>query len=154
MFNSLKTILYLFLAFVFAINNIAIATKSNIELDEISKQEIIDRLSAFTHSCKQNEPCAKLANNTLEDSSGKNRTAEDIYNKYCVACHLAGILGAPKKGNSQDWKKHLANHKGNFNDMWHSAIKGIGAMPPRGNCSNCSDDEIKSTIEFMSGLRP
>lgn len=154
MLKQSKNILYLFIVSMFLISNSSTAKNIDKDLDETSKQEIIERLSPFIHNCKQGEPCAALASTVADKSSGKARTAEDIYNKFCSACHLSGILDAPKKGNLQDWEKHLARHKGSFTDMWHSAIKGIGAMPPRGNCADCSDDEIKMTVEFMSGLKP
>ncbi|MGL4930710.1 MAG: c-type cytochrome [Plesiomonas sp.] len=30
------------------------------------------------------------------------------------------------------------------------AISGINQMPPRGTCTDCSDDEIKAAIEYMT----
>jgi cytochrome c5 len=34
--------------------------------------------------------------------------------------------------------------------VWQNAINGINAMPPRGTCADCSDDEIKAAIEHMT----
>jgi cytochrome c5 len=33
--------------------------------------------------------------------------------------------------------------------LLHSAINGKNAMPPRGTCATCSDDELKAAIEYM-----
>ena len=33
--------------------------------------------------------------------------------------------------------------------MLKNAINGINAMPPKGMCMECSDDEIKDAIEYM-----
>ena len=32
-----------------------------------------------------------------------------------------------------------------------NAINGINAMPPKGTCANCSDDELMAAIKYMSG---
>ncbi len=73
-------------------------------------------------------------------------SGEDIYNKACVACHGAGVLGAPKLQNAADWQPRL--EKG-FDTVWQNAINGFNAMPARGTCASCSDDDIKAAIEYM-----
>ena len=74
------------------------------------------------------------------------RSGADVYNKACVACHTSGVLGAPKLQNAGDWSPRL--EKG-FDVVWQNAINGINAMPPRGTCGDCSDEEIKAAIEHM-----
>ena len=74
-------------------------------------------------------------------------SGEDVYNKACVACHAAGVLGAPKLNNATDWSPRL--EKG-FDAVLSNAINGFNAMPPKGTCMNCSDDEIKAAIEYMT----
>ena len=74
------------------------------------------------------------------------RSGTDVYNNACVACHGSGVLGAPKLQNAGDWSPRL--EKG-FDTVWQNAINGINAMPPRGTCGDCSDDEIKAAIEHM-----
>ncbi len=72
------------------------------------------------------------------------RSGEQVYQAACFACHGSGALGAPK--TKADWEPRIA--KG-MDVIWDNAIKGINAMPPRGTCMDCSDDEIKAAIEFM-----
>ncbi|TDF35515.1 cytochrome c5 family protein [Alteromonadaceae bacterium M269] len=74
------------------------------------------------------------------------RSGSDVYNASCVACHGAGVLGAPKKGDAAGWGPRL---EAGFDTVWQNALNGKGAMPPRGTCGNCSDDDIKAAIEFM-----
>jgi len=76
------------------------------------------------------------------------RSGEDVYGAACAACHGAGILGAPKNGDKAAWDDRLA--KG-MDQTLANAINGINAMPPKGNCMDCSDDEILAAIKFMSG---
>ncbi|WP_233267495.1 cytochrome c5 family protein [Paraglaciecola sp. L3A3] len=69
-----------------------------------------------------------------------------IYNNNCVACHSIGVLNAPKLQNAADWSPRL--EKG-FDAVWQNAIDGLGAMPLKGACVDCSDDELKAAIEYM-----
>lgn len=75
------------------------------------------------------------------------RTGEQLYASYCTACHSIGVLGAPKKGDGADWSPRL--EKG-MDAVLAKAIKGFNSMPARGNCADCTDDEIKSAIEYMT----
>jgi cytochrome c5 len=74
------------------------------------------------------------------------RSGADIYNKACVACHTSGVLGAPKLQVAADWTARLEN---GFDTVWQNAINGINAMPPKGTCGDCSDDDIKAAVEYM-----
>ncbi|UTW48218.1 cytochrome c5 family protein [Bacterioplanoides sp. SCSIO 12839] len=76
------------------------------------------------------------------------RSGEEVYNTACAACHGAGILGAPKNGDKAAWDDRLS--KG-MDQTLANAINGINAMPPKGNCATCSDDEILGAINYMSG---
>ncbi|KPH57719.1 cytochrome C [Pseudoalteromonas porphyrae] len=73
------------------------------------------------------------------------RTGEQVYQASCFACHGTGALGAPK--SADDWTPRLA--KGADTLLEH-AINGFNAMPPRGTCMDCSDDEIQAAITFMT----
>ncbi len=75
------------------------------------------------------------------------RSGEEVVNTKCGMCHNAGVSGAPKSHDVAAWQERLA--KG-FDVVLSNAINGINAMPPKGTCSDCTDDEIKAAIEFMS----
>lgn len=70
----------------------------------------------------------------------------DIYTKSCASCHTPGILNAPKPHNKPQWKPRMSD---GVSGLLKSAIAGKGMMPAKGGCSTCSDDELKSVIEFM-----
>lgn len=74
------------------------------------------------------------------------RSGADVYQASCFACHGTGAMNAPKQGDAAAWQPRMA--KG-FDTVLQNAINGINAMPPRGTCGNCSDDEIKAAIEHM-----
>ena len=71
----------------------------------------------------------------------------DRYNRSCSACHAAGIVKAPKTGSAEAWKPRLA--KG-MDTLVLSAKKGMGAMPPRALCNDCTDADYKALIQYMA----
>ncbi|MGF1683065.1 c-type cytochrome [Photobacterium minamisatsumaniensis] len=74
------------------------------------------------------------------------RSGDAVYGTFCIACHGSGLMGAPKKGEAADWDARLA--KGN-DVLADHAINGFNAMPAKGSCMDCSDDEIIAAINHM-----
>lgn len=68
------------------------------------------------------------------------------YKSTCAVCHETGVAGAPKFRNAADWKERMSV---GMDGMLAIAIKGKGAMPPKGTCMQCSDEELKMAIEYM-----
>lgn len=79
-------------------------------------------------------------------ASGEARSGEAVYNQACAACHAGGVLGAPRKGNAGDWEDRLPQ---GMEVLVQHTIEGFNAMPPRGGCGNCSDEEIEAAVEHM-----
>lgn len=75
------------------------------------------------------------------------KTPEQVYNTSCSACHGAGVMGAPKMGDAANWAPRIAQ---GMDVLVDHAIKGFNAMPPKGGCMACSDDEIAATVEYMA----
>ncbi len=73
-----------------------------------------------------------------------------VYQSACVACHGAGIAGAPKLGDASKWAKRIA--KGN-DTLYASAINGLqgssGFMPPKGGNTALSDVEVRAAVDYM-----
>lgn len=74
-----------------------------------------------------------------------------VYQKACIACHGAGVAGAPKLGDAADWGPRVAQGEAL---LFEHATKGYtgakGMMPPKGGFMNLSDDEIRAAIQYMS----
>ena len=79
------------------------------------------------------------------------RSGEAVYRAACVACHGAGVAGAPKFGNAADWAPRLA--QGTDSPLLH-AVQGFRAMPPRGGCADCSDAEIRAAVDYLTATVP
>lgn len=80
-------------------------------------------------------------------AAGAARSGEEVYNGTCIGCHSSGMLSAPKTFSKADWQPRF-DARG-YDTVWANAINGYNAMPPKGACGDCSDDEIKAAIDFM-----
>ncbi len=73
--------------------------------------------------------------------------APALYTQVCQVCHAAGVAGAPKLGDKVAWAPRIAAAQ-TVDGLTASAIKGKGAMPPRGG-SGATDAEIKAVVSYM-----
>lgn len=71
---------------------------------------------------------------------------EKIYTATCLACHGAGVLGAPKFGDKALWAPRIA--KG-MDTLYTNSINGINMMPARGGNAALKDDEMKAAVDYM-----
>ena len=72
--------------------------------------------------------------------------AAGVYQMNCFACHGTGAAGAPALGDSDAWDERMA--KG-MDAVMANVINGIGAMPARGICMSCSDDDLQQVVDYM-----
>lgn len=71
---------------------------------------------------------------------------EDIYQQGCAACHTAGVAGAPKLGDPAAWESRLAQ---GTEVLVASALNGKSAMPAKGMCPNCTEEQVKLAVDYM-----
>jgi cytochrome c5 len=76
-------------------------------------------------------------------AAGAGKAAYDV---TCHVCHAAGIAGAPKFGDKAAWAPRIAAGK---DLLYTDAIKGKGAMPPKGGNPALSDDAVKAAVDYM-----
>lgn len=69
-----------------------------------------------------------------------------VFDSTCTACHSTGVAGAPKLGDKAAWAPRI---KQGMDTLLQSALKGKGAMPPKGGNASLSDADVKAAIEFM-----
>jgi cytochrome c5 len=71
---------------------------------------------------------------------------EKIYAATCLACHGAGVLGAPKFGDKAAWGPRIAKGM----DVLHAnALNGVNMMPPRGGNAALKDEDLKLAVDYM-----
>lgn len=73
---------------------------------------------------------------------------ESTYQMSCFACHGTGAAGAPIMGDADAWTERMA--KG-MDAVMANVVNGVNAMPPKGLCMTCSDDDLQSLVNYMSG---
>ncbi|WP_322058844.1 c-type cytochrome [Paraburkholderia sp. J63] len=78
-------------------------------------------------------------------SADASQAGKALYQQVCQACHAAGVLGAPKFGNKDDWAPRL---KDPMDKIYNYALHGKGQMPPKGG-SSASDDQVKAAVDYM-----
>lgn len=73
---------------------------------------------------------------------------EAIYNQACMACHMSGVGGAPKLGDSEAWAPRIA--KG-ADALYASGLNGVQgtAMMAKGGRADLSDAEVKAAVDYM-----
>ena len=83
---------------------------------------------------------------SAESNEPSERSGEEIYNIKCAGCHTSGVMEAPKYASLEDWSTRIDL---GLEKLTLSAITGKGGMPPRGACMDCTDNEIKVTVQYI-----
>lgn len=73
---------------------------------------------------------------------------ESAYQMSCFACHGTGAAGAPALGDAEAWNERTA--KG-MDVVMANVMNGINAMPAKGLCMTCSDDDLRALVDYMVG---
>ena len=93
-------------------------------------------------------PAAMPAGSAVPAAGG-----EGIYKGGCVACHGAGIAGAPKVGDKAAWAPRIAQGKPT---LYEHAINGYqgkaGVMPAKGGNASLADADVKAAVDYMVSL--
>ncbi|TXF12548.1 cytochrome c5 family protein [Pelomicrobium methylotrophicum] len=71
---------------------------------------------------------------------------QTVYQKTCAACHATGVAGAPKFGDKAAWAPRIAQGK---EGLYVSALKGKGAMPPKGGNVSLPDAAVKAAVDYL-----
>jgi cytochrome c5 len=68
------------------------------------------------------------------------------YGSTCVVCHGAGVAGAPKVGDKAAWAPRI---KTGMDVLHAAALKGKGAMPPKGGNASLPDADVAAAVDYM-----
>ena len=133
---------------VFAILLVIIAGKLTSDVSDYKPEEIVlENIKPVgqVYIAGESDPEAAPAADAVVASSGP-KSGEAIYNGSCASCHGTGAAGAPKLGDKAAWEARIAQ---GLDQLLSTAISGKGAMPPRGTCATCSDEDLRIAIEYM-----
>ncbi len=72
-----------------------------------------------------------------------------IFKEYCASCHAPRPIidiNAPKINDKTAWK---IRHKRGIKSLLKTTIEGVGAMPARGGCFECSDAQLRAAVCYI-----
>lgn len=116
------------------------------------KDSAVESTTAAVDSVKEMSSAAVEKSGEMIAAVGSDdaKQGESIYKGKCIACHGAGVAGAPKLGDQAAWKARIA--QGNA-VMSRHAIEGFkgntGFMPAKGGYMALSDDDVSLAVQYM-----
>jgi cytochrome c5 len=129
---------------MFAIFTVGAALSvSSYALTDKQKKDIDTRTKPVGSLCLEGDSTCGAV---VAASGGKPKSGEEVYTGTCAMCHGAGVGGAPKLGDKAAWQPRIAQGAATLHDH---AVVGIRAMPPKGTCAACSDDEVKAAVDYI-----
>lgn len=87
------------------------------------------------------EPATAVA-----DAGNSDFDPEAAYNMSCMACHTTGAAGAPMLGDEAAWNARMEKGK---DAVMQNVYNGLNAMPARGLCTSCSDEDLSAIVDYM-----
>ena len=91
-------------------------------------------------------PAAKVATVTPAPAAAGKPDGKKTYDAACMACHATGAANAPKLGDKAAWAPRL---KTGAEALYASALKGKGAMPPKGGNATLTDADVKAAVDYL-----
>jgi len=128
--------------------NTSVAHKQD---DPVYQQEVAARIGPVAKVAVAGQDNSALAPEAAAPvAAAEDLPGETVYNQACVACHGAGIAGAPKFGDKAAWAPRIAQGM----DTLHThAIQGFqgkaGYMPPKGGRTDLSDQSVINAVDHM-----
>jgi cytochrome c5 len=87
---------------------------------------------------------------TAEQMAQAPEDGAGVYNTACLACHAAGVAGAPKLGDAEAWSARIGQ---GMETLVEHAIQGFqsgsGVMPAKGGNPSLSDQEVAAAVQYM-----
>jgi len=121
---------------------------------------IVAKIFGMTDPIEVDEPVAvvaKLEENikpvavveVAEEVSGEavGKSGAEVVKAVCSMCHAAGLMNAPKIGDSAQWAPRIAQ---GYETLVKHAIEGIRTMPARGGNPALTDEEVASAVAEMA----
>lgn len=155
-YREFLAVLVLLVLFAFFAYFVASAIGENaFQARQSSPQAVLDRIAPAAQ-VRVGEPgetvaAAKPAEEPAAEPEPAPAVADagsgaEVYNNACMACHATGAANAPKVGDKEAWQPRAEQ---GMDILIQSAIKGKGAMPPKGGYPNLTEDQIKGAIRYM-----
>ena len=74
----------------------------------------------------------------------------DTYRSACIACHGAGVGGAPKFGDKAAWAPRLAQGIAVLRQHALAGLQGkAGVMPAKGGRADLADQSVTNAVDYI-----
>lgn len=123
-------------------------------------QLIAERLAPAGSVCLAGDACvsgssaagssASTAAPAMAQAASAEFSASATYEQYCAMCHNTGMANAPRRDDAAHWTARVAEV--GLATITNNAITGINAMPARGMCATCTDEQIGELVEYLAGI--
>ena len=125
--------------------------EAHVLMDPAMKRAVAERIAPVAKVAIAGQDNSALAPaQPAQAAPAADLGGEEVYNMACVACHGAGVAGAPKFGDKAAWTARIAKGTETLNEH---AIKGFqgqaGFMPAKGGRTDLSDKSIINAVEYM-----
>jgi len=115
---------------------------------QFTPEKLAERLAPTAKPCVEGQDCQSAVPATApvaKAAASAALTGKQIFETKCFACHGTGV--APMLTDKAAWKPRLAQ---GIDTLYDHAINGFKGMPPKGTCGDCSDDDIKASVDYMA----
>jgi cytochrome c5 len=118
--------------------------------DPVYAKQVEARIMPVAHDAVAGQDNSALASPAAQPTTATDLPAESVFNQACVACHGAGVAGAPKFGDKAAWAPRIAQGK---DTLYQHALQGFqgksGFMPPKGGRADFTDQSVKNGVDYM-----
>ena len=125
------------------------------DVDEV-QAAIADRIRPFGQVYRPGEE-QDASQPTVETATepapvAASLSGPQVYNAACLACHGAGIAGAPVLGDAAAWAPRIAQGADLLKEHAINGYSGsAGFMPAKGGRVDLSDQEVSDAVDYMVG---
>jgi cytochrome c5 len=132
----------------FIASNTSVAYRAE---DPVRQQEVAARLAPVARVAVAGQDNSALAPEASAPAvAAEDLSGETVYNQACVACHGAGIAGAPKMGDTAAWAARIAQGADTLHTHALQGFQGKGGyMPPKGGRTDLSDQSVINAVDYM-----
>jgi len=85
----------------------------------------------------------------VKQLQGDPQAGKKIFQEFCAACHAEKPLIDLPAPRINDVKAWAALKQLGIENLLKLTINGVGAMPARGGCFECSDEQLRETIHYI-----
>jgi len=123
---------------------------ANRQDDPVFQQQVEARIRPFARNAVAGQDNAALAAPVAATVAAVDLEGEAAYNQACVACHGAGIAGAPKFGDKAAWAPRIAQGKDTLHQHALQGFQGKnGVMPAKGGRADLTDQSVMNAVDYM-----